>query len=367
MVKGKGRYVHTLTQASARVLNSAVEKALEESGINDQLKKIQEEEGRIKEEEEKAKRKNEEEAERIKKEKEEIEKEKIKGEEMKRIAEEKQYKEEEARRMKIQEKEDMVKKEEEEAKREHEKAAEKIENLKQEIEKKKLNLKEQKESIAKEKEAEQKKDGGNALEVVKNLSGGCYPGSATIVDIHFQPRKMESLKVGDVVQVVSDKEIHYEPVIAFIHRQSEVTHEFLEITTLHGKKILKITEDHLVFVEKGRQAAAIPARDVIIGDTLYVIDDQNVVKKDAVQNIRFVWEKGVYAPVTLSGTILVNDVHTSCYFDVLSHEWSHWAMGVARALYQVSPWMVKWLSNIGQKDGFPGWCRLAYKMLTLME
>lgn len=356
-----------MTEASAGVLDSVIERALEESGINDQLKKIQEEEDRIKKEEEKAKRKNKEEAERIKKEKQDIEKEKIKSEEMKRMAKEKKDKDEEARRMKIQEKEAMIKKQEEEAKRKHDKEAEQLQKAKQEIEKIRLKLKEQTESIAKAKEAEQKEDGGNATEVVENASGGCYPGSATIVDIHFQPRKMESLKVGDVVQVVSDKEIHYEPVITFIHRQSEVTHEFLEITTLNGKKILKITEDHLVFVEKGGQAAAIPARDVIIGDILYVIDDQNVVKKDAVQNIRFVWEKGVYAPVTLSGTILVNDVHTSCYFDVLSHEWSHWAMGVARVVYQVSPWMVKWLSNIGQKNGFPGWCRLAHKMLTLME
>lgn len=306
MVQGRGRYVHTLTQASGKVLNIAIEEALQESGINDQLKKIQEEEDRIKKEEEKAEWKSEEDAERFKK-------------------------------------------------------------RKQKVQKRKLRVNKDAENIKKKKEAEQKEDGGKATEAVENASGGCYPGSATIVDIHFQPRKMESLKVGDVVQVVSDKEIHYEPVITFIHRQSEVTHEFLEITTLHGRKILKITEDHLVFVEKGEQAAAIPARDVIIGDTLYVRDDHNVVKKDEVQNIRFVWEKGVYAPVTLSGTILVNDVHTSCYFDVLSHEWSHWAMGVARAVYQVSPWMVKWMSNIGQKDGFPGWCRLAHKILTLME
>ena len=363
--------MHKLTEASRGALNTAIENALEESGTNDQLKKIQEEENRIKKEEEEAKRKHEEEAEMIKRKKEEIEKEKIKRqeeEERRRVSTEKQNKEEEAKITHLRQlQEEEVRQMEEAAKLKNEQDAERIKEQKEIIEKKKSSLEQAITAIALKLEEEQKKDGGTATNFVKIASGGCYPGSATIVDINFQPRKMESLKVGDVVQVVSDKEIHYEPVITFIHRQSEITHEFLEITTLHGKKILKITEDHLVFVEKGGQAAAIPARDVNIGDTLYVTDDQNVVKKDEVQTIGFVWEKGVYAPVTLGGTILVNDVHTSCYFDVLSHEWSHWAMGVARAVYQVSPWMVKWLSNIGQKDGFPGWCRLAHKMLTLME
>ena len=298
MTKGKGRFVHKLTKTSRKVLDDAINAALDESGINDKLKELQKKEEELKKSEE-----------------------------------------------------------------EPEKFEDKMKVIKQEKDK---CLKE-KERVEEEEEKKQKSDGGQATSEVEKESGGCYPGSATFVDIHLQRRKMESLKVGDVVQVVNNKEIQFEPVITFIHRQTEVMQEFLEITTLHGKRILKITEDHLLFVEKGGQAAAIPARDVNIGEILYVTDDQNVVKKDEVQTIGFVWEKGVYAPVTLSGTILVNDVHTSCYFDVLSHEWSHWAMGIARAVYQVSPWMVKWLSNIGQKDGFPGWCRLAHKMLTLME
>lgn len=312
MTEGKGRFVHKLTKTSRDVLDKTINAALDESGINDKLKELQKKE------------------------------------------EELQKKKEESEKLEY-------------ANARKEEEAKKIEKEIEEIKKEKDKCEEEKKRVKQEMENRQKSDGGQATQAVANTSGGCYPGSATFVDIHLQPRKMESLKVGDVVQVVSNKEIQFEPVITFIHRETEVMQEFLEITTLHGKKILRITEDHLLFVEKGGQAAAIPARDVNIGDTLYVTDDQNVVKKDEVQTIGFVWEKGVYAPVTLSGTILVNDVHTSCYFDVLSHEWSHWAMGVARAVYQVSPWMVKWLSNIGQKDGFPGWCRFAHKMLTLME
>ena len=183
------------------------------------------------------------------------------------------------------------------------------------------------------------------------------------IDKHGRQRDMSSMRVDDEVQVIANNEIRCEPVITFIHRQPEVMQEFLQITT-ERNNILKITEDHLLFVETTGKAKAIPARDVKVGDTLFVRAVHSA-EKDAVLSINKVYDEGVYAPVTLSGTILVNNVHTSCYFDVLSHEWSHRAMGVARAVHYVSPWILQWISGIGQKDGFPGWCRLAHKILTL--
>lgn len=175
---------------------------------------------------------------------------------------------------------------------------------------------------------------------------------------------MESLLLGEEVKVITNKGVTSKPVITFIHRQPDLFQKFLQITTLRYKKILKITEDHLIFVEKNGKEAAIPARDVKIGDMVYVkVGGQETLEKDAVQGVSIVFERGVYAPVTLSGTILVNDVNTSCYFDVLSHVWFHRAMGAARAVYHLSPKMVEWISSIGEKDGFPGWCRLGHKLL----
>ena len=200
-----------------------------------------------------------------------------------------------------------------------------------------------------------------------SMLGGCFPGSATFVDKHGRKRRMDSLKTGEEVQVSTESGVRLESVITYIHRQPNVMQEFLKITTLKNGKILKITEDHLLFVEKEGRASAIAAREVNTGDRVYINGDQDSLETDVVQSISSVMEKGVYAPVTLGGTILVNDVHTSCYFDVLSQEWFHRAMGVARAVYHVSPWMLEWISGVGEKDGFPGWCRLSYKLLTLID
>ncbi|XP_015769286.1 PREDICTED: uncharacterized protein LOC107347824 [Acropora digitifera] len=199
---------------------------------------------------------------------------------------------------------------------------------------------------------------------IEKTTGGCYPASATFVDVAGRRRQMESLLLGEEVKVITNKGVTSKPVITFIHRQPDLFQEFLQITTLWYKKILKITEDHLIFVEKNGKEAAIPARDVKIGDMVYVkVGDKEMLEKDAVQGVSIVFEKGVYAPVTLSGTILVNDVNTSCYFDVLSHVWFHRAMGAARAVYHLSPKMAEWISSIGEEDGFPGWCRLGHKFL----
>ena len=201
--------------------------------------------------------------------------------------------------------------------------------------------------------------------ILRGAKGGCYPGSAIIYDFNSRARRIESLQVGDKVLVITNNGIQSDTVITFIHRQPEIVEGFLQIVT-KKEKILLITADHLLFVEVIGQPTAIPARDVKIGDTVYVRGSHGS-EKDLVQSISTVYEKGAYAPVTLSGTILVNDVHTSCYFDVLSHEWSHRAMSIARALHYVSPSMMRRISAIGEKDGFPGWCRLAHTMLTLLD
>ena len=302
--KGKGSFIHRLTKASKSVLDEEIKKAMDESGLTKQAKALQK-------------------------------------------------REEEIKQMKIDA--DARRKEEERLRKEQRDLEEKTKRLEEE-------------AREAQKRAAESESGGRATEEMENSDnggGGCYPASAIVCDIGGRRRRMDSLKIGEEVQVIISNEIRFEPVITFIHHQPDVMQEFLKITTIKNNA-LKITEDHLLFIEKMGQVAAIPARNLEVGDTVYV-RGKHSVEMDAVQSISTVYEKGVYAPVTLSGTILVNDVHTSCYFDVLSHEWSHKAMGVARAVHYVSPWMLQWISGVGQKDGFPGWCRLAHKMLTLFD
>ena len=358
MTAGRERFIHPLTNTSKAVLEQQIKEALDQSGVNEQLKSIQRKEEELKKQREEMKQLQEENLRIAKKKLEELE---IKRKQLENERKPEEYEKEMARK-KEQLKEE--RKREEERKKKLDEEEERIKKEKEGLEIVRFEVEMKATEIL-------KRTGGQATKVIKekisNLFGGCYSGSATVIDILGRRRRIDSLKVEDEVQVMTSEGIRVDPVITFIHRQPEVLQEFVRITTLKKSKILVITEDHLLFVEKEGRASAIPAREVRIGDTVYVRGDQHAVETDVVQSISSVIEKGVYAPVTLSGTILVNDVHTSCYFDVLSHEWSHRAMGVARAVYRVSPWMVEWISGVGEKDGFPGWCRLAQKILTFMD
>ena len=284
MRKGKGSLKHRLTKASKEALDEEIKKAMDESGLTKQAEALRKKEKQIKNQ----------------------------------IAEK--------------ERSDTERRELEERLAEEKKKQDELEAQKKRLEQ------ERKEAQI---HCAQSMSGGYALETIRltsNNNGSCYPSSAIIYDANGRPRRIESLKIGDEVQVITSTGLRSEPVITFIHRQPEIVDKFVKITTMK-KKILKISEDHLLFVEEMGQATAIPARDVKVGDTVYVKGSHGP-ERDSVQSISTVYEKGAYAPVTLSGTILVNDVHTSCYFDVLSHEWSHRAMGVARAVYYVSPGML---------------------------
>ena len=355
MTTGRERFVHKLTHTSKEVLEQQIKEALDHSGLNEQLKSMQEKEKELKEQQEEMKKMKEEADRKAKEERKKMERQRRELDNNKK----KQQKLEAEMARKEQERK---KHEEQDRKRE-----EQLEKERKRIAYEQKRIKREQEKLKKKKEQEQKKNGGAATKPITDevSNDSCYPESATFIDIHGRAKPMDCLKVGDKVHVLTKQGISLEPVVTFIHRQPEIMQEFLKITTLKKKKVLKISEDHLLFVEKGGQPSIIPARDVSIGDTVYVRGDQDEVETDSVQSISSVYEKGAYAPVTMSGTILVNDVHTSCYFDVLSHEWSHTFMGIARAVYHVSPWMVQWLSSIGQEDGFPGWCRLARKILTL--
>ena len=195
-----------------------------------------------------------------------------------------------------------------------------------------------------------------------NSSGGCYPHSATFLDRFSTRRSMESLSIGEEVQILGKEgSVCYDTVYMIIQHEPGVSREFICITTTRGKK-LKITKDHLVFVKDGERFAAIPARDVMVGDKVQTVDNGLPVE-DSVEYINKVFEKGAYAPITMSGTMLVDDVHTSCFFDVLSHSSSQLAMSVVRKLYRLSPATLTWINGIGMADGVPGWCRLVQKVL----
>ena len=100
-----------------------------------------------------------------------------------------------------------------------------------------------------------------------------------------------------------------------------------------------------------------------MGDKVQTVDN-GLPFEDSVEYIDKVVEKGACAPITMSGTILVDDAHTSCFFDVMFHSSTQLGMCVVRKLYHLSPEALTWINGIGMAEAFPDGGSLSRKCLS---
>jgi len=130
--------------------------------------------------------------------------------------------------------------------------------------------------------------------------GGCFSGESKVLTKDRGEVLMKELKLGDKV-LASDHHFQpvYERIYSFVHKHDSQEMEFLQIFPF----MVELTYDHMIFVQD--KANAIPASSLRVGDRLSNGDVVSAIKK--------VTRRGVYAPLTTSGSLLVNDVLVSNY------------------------------------------------------
>lgn len=191
----------------------------------------------------------------------------------------------------------------------------------------------------------------------------------------------------------SNGQLIFSPVLLFLDRNSTEIREFLQITTSSGRQFL-ITPSHLLYALPDSTISSTDinsfinsstaletmnnlyskvvvtfANKVEIGDWLLIVQsnsnnnnnnnnssnyDNNksiigavdvfnnssqsiiIIKPERVIDIQLKVEIGVYAPLTQTGTVIVNDVVSSCYAIVDSQQLAHWAFFPIRLLYNFS-------------------------------
>jgi len=135
------------------------------------------------------------------------------------------------------------------------------------------------------------------------VGGGffCFSGIDTVEVENVGTVEMKSLNIGDSILVAPNK---YEPVYSFGHRSDVLETEFLKVVASNGAK-LEITKDHLVFVDKD---VSVPASDLKHGMQLLHSGELASVK-----SIKTVVRKGLYAPFTPSGKLVVNGFEVSSF------------------------------------------------------
>merc|ERR1712157_10023 len=135
----------------------------------------------------------------------------------------------------------------------------------------------------------------------------CSPGNME-VDVQGKGAvRMDELQVGDYVKVGNGES--YEPVYAFGHRVPDKLTEFVQLHTNAGIP-LEMTSEHLVFVDG--KTNPVRADSIQVGDILHAEGNNNAV----VNKIEVVTKRGIYNPLTRSGTIQVNGITASNYISL---------------------------------------------------
>ena len=126
--------------------------------------------------------------------------------------------------------------------------------------------------------------------------------------------------------------INFTEVVMFLHVNPNTTSvQHIKLTTQHGHTVTS-TPLHLIYLTSSTKYVF--AQHVRVGDELVVHDVfENRVRASRVVKREIVYENGSFAPLTASGSLLVNDVHVSCYAIFWSHRVSHIVMSVWRWIY----------------------------------
>jgi hypothetical protein len=159
---------------------------------------------------------------------------------------------------------------------------------------------------------------------------------------------MRDVKIGDQILVAYETtnkgvELRSSPVLAVDIFQKYNNHSpvhFLEIQIESNVSVhsLHITPRHSLLVKKEDRSQPIYlfASQVRIGDFLYLVDDNYQSAIEArVTRIKNIKLFDAYAPLTLEGTLVVNDIVVSCY-GTFRHSFVHFLMTPRRwLLYRV--------------------------------
>ncbi|XP_035458215.1 desert hedgehog protein B [Spodoptera frugiperda] len=163
---------------------------------------------------------------------------------------------------------------------------------------------------------------------------GCFPEGA-MVYTEKGPRDITTIRIGDKVLSASDDgKMIYSEVLTFIDRDPNATRQFIEVTAENGVTITT-TPSHLLLLAAADGWRESFAANVEIGDVLLTRGPADVMRPSRVVKTRMLSKRGVYAPLTRTGTIIVDDALASCYALVRSHSLAHAAMAPLR-------WMARW-------------------------
>lgn len=170
---------------------------------------------------------------------------------------------------------------------------------------------------------------------------GCFTGDSTVQTATGATRLLSELQIGDeVLTMTNDGQLRFSKVYMFLDRDDELHREFIRIQTENGETI-KATPSHLIYTWHENDASA-PSHtadfrfaDLIRVGDFVLVHVNNTLLPRSVAKITREMHRGVYAPLTYDGTIVVNSIASSCYAVIEKHSLAHTAFMPMRSLHRI--------------------------------
>lgn len=185
-------------------------------------------------------------------------------------------------------------------------------------------------------------------------------------ELHEDDRVLVADQSGNLV---------YSDVIMFLDNDRQSIRVFYEVLAENGVKVT-ITPSHLIYVRKDDRMTTTFAANLEVGDFIYVVETSNsnvrtlnnvtdnVPAKNnedgakarqsastgeetsskrlvarRVVSVTVARSRGVFAPLTREGTVVVDGTLASCYAVIDSHAVAHWAFIPVRAYKTISKFL----------------------------
>lgn len=162
-------------------------------------------------------------------------------------------------------------------------------------------------------------------------------------------KKISELKVGDQILVVNDidnndnfskNNLKFARIVSFLHKIENIDAKFIRLyfkNSLNKIQYITLTPRHLIYVKKidKQKFEFMAAFEVTVGDTLKKYDFANkryqYVKVTKIEKI-YIKQSGVYAPLTETGTLIVDNILASCYSIVKYHGTAQFFFNILNSL-----------------------------------
>jgi hypothetical protein len=126
---------------------------------------------------------------------------------------------------------------------------------------------------------------------------------------------MEQLHVGDSVLTSAG----YSNVFAFMIHQSGTQADYVQIETQLGLN-LSLTAEHIVFAHADRRPVL--AQSILEQDVVWILTEPHAeLVPSRVIRVARTTDRGLHAPLTEQGTVIVNGILASSYAGVKSLQW----------------------------------------------